>query len=371
MPPRGRAAALVRASRLEAMNAVEFYNRPAGRLPLSTFLVHMHLAWRYLLQAEFQQAGIAYFERDPARPSRYLREDGVRKAWDLERCVRERWPDAEDPVRRNLEFTIRLRERSEPRYEAGLMVIATGFVQALIVNYEDEVTSEMGAAASIAAEVQLPISLSTFSRDGLARLIAAQQALPTRLRDWIVDVRSDASDETLSDRRFEFRLEIVQKRAPLHDEELAVTFVREDDLSDEDRSAYQALERSGRIVLRERERGVSGLGLYKPKALATIVEAEIPFRFSASSELPQAWKTFKVRPPSSARGAARRHTDGRYCVYDEPHDDYMYTRAFAELLIRRCATEAGFVEVIGRHPRPKVTPPADAAPERSSLDDVA
>jgi len=31
----------------------------------------------------------------------------------------------------------------------------------------------------------------------------------------------------------------------------------------------------------------------------------------------------------------------------------MYTRAFADLLIRTCASEDGFVEVVGRHPRSK------------------
>ena len=332
---------------------MEFYNRPTSRHPLESFLVHMHLAWTALLHAEFQRAGIAYYYRDPDRPSRYLRVDGQRRPWDLDRCIRERWGDPEDPVRQNLAFTMRLRDRIEHRYEAGLMVVATGFTQALIVNFEDELVGQLGEQFSIASEVQLPIALSTFSRDGLARLIAAQQALPAWLRDWIVEFRSEVGDEVQSDRRFEFRLEIVQKRAPLHDDELAVTFVREEDLSEEDRAAYQALERSGRIVLREKERGVAGLGLYKPKALAAIVEAEIPFRFTVWSELPQAWKHFNVRPPSSAKGAARRRTDDRYCVYDEPHDDYMYTRAFADLLIRTCASEDGFVEVVGRHPRSK------------------
>ncbi len=352
MPGRGRVGAFLEAARLEALNAVEFYNRPLNRRPLESFLVHMHLAWTNLLYAEFQRAKIAYFYRDPERPSRYARVDGERRPWELDRCVRERWPQG-DPVRENLELTMRLKDRIARRHEASLMVVATGFTQALVVNFEDELTEQFSERSSIAGEVHLPISLSTFSRDGLARLVAAQQSLPEQLRDWLVEYRAAIHDDVANDRRFEFRVEIVQKAAPVHDAELAVSFVREDDLSAEDRDAYRALERSGRIVLREKDRPVSGLGLYKPKALAALVEAEIPFRFGASSELAQAWKHFGVRPASSARGAARRRTDGRYCVYDEPHDDYMYTRAFAELLISSLATEAGFREVVGRAPRAK------------------
>jgi hypothetical protein len=353
VPRWSRWSQMVEESRLEALNAVEFYNRPMSRRPLEAFLVHMHIAWLYLLQAEFLRAGISYYYRDPNHPSRYLKSDGERKSWDLERCVRERWTATNDPVRKNVEFTIRLRNRIEHRYQAGLMVVATGFTQALIINYEEEIVSQFGELCSIASEVHLPISLSTFSRDGLARLIAAQQALPGRLRDWIVDYRSGMDDEVLNDRRFEFRVEIIQKRAPAHEADLAVSFVREEELTQEQREAYEALERSGRIILREKERAVSGLGLYKPKYLASLVEDEIPFKFGASSELPQAWKKLNVRPSSSARGSTRRRTDERYCVYDEPHDDYMYTRAFAEMLIRRCGTSTGFRELIGREPRPK------------------
>lgn len=361
MPGRGRVGAFLEAARLEALNAVEFYNRPLSRRPLESFLVHMHLAWTNLLYAEFQRAKIPYFYRDEAHPARYAAVDGERRRWELDRCVRERFRDPDDPVRANLELTMRLKDRIVRRHEAGIMVVATGFTQALVVNFEDELTSHFGERYSIAGEVHLPISLSTFSRDGLARLVAAQQALPEQLRAWLVEYRAGIDGDVANDRRFEFRVEIVQRTAPADEWELAVSFVREDDLSAHDRDAYRALERSGRIVLREKDRPVSGLGLYRPKALAAVVESEIPFRFTASSELAQAWKHFKVRPPSSARGAARRRTDGRYCVYDEPHDDYMYTRSFAELLIRRLRTEAGFREVVGRAPRPKAPSPDGAA----------
>jgi hypothetical protein len=344
---------MVESSRLEALNAVEFYNRPASRRPLEAFLVHMHIAWLYLLHAEFVRAGINYHYRDPNRANRYIKVDGERKSWDLDKCVRERWPQETDPVRKNLELTVRLRNRIEHRYEAGLMVVAAGFTQALIINYEEEVVSQFGDDFTIAADVHLPISLSTFSREGVARLVAAQQDLPNRLKDFFVDFRASLGAELADDRRLEFRVEIVQKRSPTSDADLAVSFVREDELTPDQRKAYEALERTGRIVLREKERPVSNLGHYKPKAAAQLVEAAIPYRFGASSEFAQAWKMLKVRPASGARGRSRRKTDERYCIYDEPHDDYLYTQAFVDSLIRKCSTEAGFVNTIGRQPRPK------------------
>ena len=126
-PPRWHQ--MVMTSREEALNAVEFYNRPAGRRSLEAFLVHMHIAWLYVVQAEFLRDGVDYFYRQDKNPKRYVKIDGERKTWELDRCVKQRWPDASDPVRNNLELTVRLRNRIEHRHSTGLAVAATGFCQ--------------------------------------------------------------------------------------------------------------------------------------------------------------------------------------------------------------------------------------------------
>ncbi|MCL4554409.1 MAG: DUF3644 domain-containing protein [Actinobacteria bacterium] len=344
---------MVESSREEALNAVEFHNRPGARKPLESFLIHMHIAWTHLLQAEFERDSVSYYYRDRRTPSRYLKVDGERKVWELDRCVQERWKDPRDPVRNNLQLTIKLRNRIEHRYQAGLMVAAAGFAQALVINFEEELVTQFGPAYSIADQVHLPIALGTFSREGVVRLIAAQQGLPRKLQDFFVEYRSGLDSDVVNDRRFELRVDIVRKRAPRTDADLAVSFVQEEDLLPQERAAYAALEKTGRIILREKERPVSNLGRLRPKGVCEEVEGQIPFRFRHSAEFPVAWKHFRVRPAASARGKARRKTDERYCSYDEAHDDYVYTAAFVALLARECGTPEGFRNVIGRDPTPQ------------------
>lgn len=341
---------IVSTSREEALNAVEFFNRPAGRRPLEAFLVHMHIAWLYLLHAQFTRDNVNFHYRDPQRPSRYLKVDGERKAWELAKCVAERWPDANDPVRQNLELTVRLRNKIEHRYEPGLRIMTVGFAQSLILNYEEELVTQFGNDWSVADVVHMPVALSTYTREGVAAMERAQRSVPKRVRDFFVDYRDQLSPEVRDDRRFEFRIEIIQKRAAKSEADLAISFVREDELDEESRKGYEALERSGRVILREKARPVSNLGRLKPSAVCELVEAAIPFRFRHSSEFPTAWKALGVRPPSSARGKARAKTQEQYCFYDEPHDDYVYTQAYVNLLIDRCATEEGFMALIGRAP---------------------
>lgn len=341
---------VVSASREEALNAVELYNRPAGRRPLEAFLVHMHIAWLYLLHAEFMRDKVNFHYRDRDRPTRYLRVDGEKKAWELAKCVENRWPNPGDPVRQNLDLTTRLRNKVEHRHEPGLRIMSVGFAQSLILNYEEELVAQFGQKWSVADVVHMPIALSTYTREGVAAMVRAQRSVPKRLHKLFIDYRNQLSPETRDDRRFEFRIEILQKRAPKSEADLAISFVREEDLADDERKAYEALERTGRVILREKERPVSNLGRLKPSAVCERVEAAIPFRFRHSSEFPAAWKALGVRPPGSARGRARAKTQEQYCLYDEPHDDYVYTQAYVDLLIERCQTEEGFRELIGWQP---------------------
>jgi hypothetical protein len=346
---------MVESSRDECLNAVEFYNRPGSRRPLEAFLVHMHIAWLYLLHAEFEQSGINYSYLISAKPRRYMKVDGERKSWDLYRCVAERWPDPQHPVRKNLELTIRLRNKIEHRYEQGLVVASAGFCQALVLNYESELTEKFGTRMSVSSLVHLPVSLSTFNEEGVKSLVAAQLSLPSRLRNFFIDFRSGLNEDVVSDRRFEFRVELIQKRAPSGSADLAISFVREADLSEVERKAYEALEKTGRVIVRDKFRPVTNLGRFRPSDVCRHVEAAIPFKFNASAEFPQAWKNLKLRPSTSTRGDAKKITDERYCFYDEVHRDYIYTQACIDLLIKKCATESGFVEVVGRIPRRKAT----------------
>ena len=104
MGRRTRAWHMVQASMAEALLAVELYNTSGGRRSLEAFVVHMHLAWLYLLHAEFLRDGVdfRYWEQRTDRRRRLVRIDGEPKTWELARCARQRWPLDNDPIHRRL-----------------------------------------------------------------------------------------------------------------------------------------------------------------------------------------------------------------------------------------------------------------------------
>src|ERR1044072_8696423 len=102
---------IVQASRDEACLAARLYNDPAELRSFEAFVVHMHLAWLYLLHAELTRDGVDYRYRRNDNPRRLLKVDGEPKQWELAKCAAWRWPDSGDPVRSNLAFFIGLRNK--------------------------------------------------------------------------------------------------------------------------------------------------------------------------------------------------------------------------------------------------------------------
>lgn len=342
---------MVDASKGEALLAVELYNEPKQARRLEAFFVHMHLAWLYLLHGRFHRDKVDYRYRKPN--GRFEKVDGEPKTWELAKCVSERWGD-NDPVRKNLELTIALRNKIEHRFENATSFATSGYAQALLLNYEEELTTTFGEAHSLADQLRFPIFIATLTPDGARQLVRNQKDIPSKAREFIASFTADLDPSVRDDERFEFRIHLVPKTGPKTDADLAVTFVREEELTPSQRKAFEELGRQGGVVVRERVRPVANLGLMKPAAAAAAIEDRIPFRFRPSAEFPQAWKKLSCRPPANA--ADPKRTDDRYCVYDEPHGDYLYKQAFVDKVVRETATEGKFKRFIGRKPTAKPNP---------------
>ena len=186
--------ATLRAARDEAVLAVRLYNDAAEARAFEGFVVHMHVAWLYLLHARFIRDSIDYRYRERDNPHRFVKVDGEYKRWELARCVEERWPDPNSAVRKNLEFFIGLRNRIEHRHARqapDLALAVSGHAQALLLNFEEELTSTFGTDYSLATVLRFPIFVGSFTTEGTERATQATrpaarqpQAFHCRVSPW-------------------------------------------------------------------------------------------------------------------------------------------------------------------------------------------
>jgi hypothetical protein len=154
--------------------------------------------------------------------------DGEPKVWELAKCIRERIADERDPVRANLEFFLKFRNKIEHRYDAkamaalGLMI--AGKAQSYICNFEDMLVGEFGAKESLATELRFPVFLTTLTPEAVAAVKAVRSRAPRAVVAFIDKFDASLADAVNSE-RYEFRVRLIPKVGPKTDPDLAVEFV--------------------------------------------------------------------------------------------------------------------------------------------------
>jgi hypothetical protein len=352
---------VLQGSKKEALLAVDLYNGSGDNRRLEAFVVHMQIAWTYLLHAKLERDKTDYWYRD-AKTNRRIRIDGDFKTFELARCIKQAYPNQEHPVRRNVEFFIGFRNKIEHRYETLLESVVAGKCQSLIMNYERLLVEIFGAKEGLAERLRFPVFLSSLSDEAVEALKETHKRLPKRLTKYVDEYDAMLADDVRSDYRYDFRVLLIPQTGPRTDTDVAMRFVRLEDLPEEQRGQLEEV----RTIVRERQVPVSNIDRHRPGAVCAKVSETLGVRFTPSSDHVRAWKYYGVRPESGAANQTR--TDGRFCVWDEAHGDYVYTNAWIRKLATELADREKFSEVIGHDPIPLPDTQTDLAPIHGTHD---
>ncbi len=312
MAPRPRWHHMLMESQRHALKAVDEWNSPNGSY--GDFVTHMHKAWHYLLHAEFHRAGVKYHYLD--QRGHVIKVDGEAKAWALEDCLKHRYLSDSDPVRLNVELFVKLRNKLEHRYEHGLKIMTGGKAQALVINYETEMTCEFGPQYSLADRLRFPLFLHALGAARPAELEAVTAKLPRRTRELVTRFEAGLEKSLIDDLRYDYRIRLVPIVGPKTSADLALSFVNLDALTDEERKIMIEAGRTGSVIIRERHVDVVSKNKMLPKP---------------------------------------HDTDPRYCLYDEAVGVYVYTEAWVRRIVNEIGTVEKFRAFFGQEPRMKVT----------------
>jgi hypothetical protein len=343
MPARPKWWHTLQGSRREALLAVDLYNRAACERSLEGFVVHMNLAWLYLHHAKFVHEKVDFRYRKAN--GRLERIDGEVKTWDLARCLRETFPD-NSPVRANVEFFLKIRNKIEHRYEKLLADVLAGKTQALVLNFEETLTAWFGSGQGLGDSLRFPVFMSSLTPDAVKALKATHRKLPKKLTSFIQEHDASLPAAVAEDYRYDFRVYLLPQTGPKTDSDVVMRFLREDEMTDEQRQARDVVQ----TITRNKLVSVQNKGKHKPGAVARSVSEGLKVRFSVQGHHVPAWRYYEVRPETAADRPEL--TDERHCVWDEPHGDYLYTDAWIKKLIKELADPKTFKKVTGKKPEP-------------------
>lgn len=256
----------LQASKAEATLAVDLYNRSGNERQLEAFIVHMSMAWLKLLQARFARDSLDMYVRD-ASGRRQRAKDGDWVTKPLSQIASEQF-SAKDPRRLNLEFFISLRNRIEHRYERELASLVAGKTQALLLNYESVLVELFGTAESLGNVLRLPVFVSSFTDDAVAALRQSRRRMPKRVLDYLHDFDAGLDPDTADDHRYEFRIFLVPKTRSKTDADVAMSFVRIEELTEEQRDLMDRVQ----TVIREKPVPVADNDALLPGQVAAKVQ---------------------------------------------------------------------------------------------------
>lgn len=140
-----------------ATQAISTYNDPRSSFRTGNFTVLMIIAWTALTHAYFEREKVNYFYKE--KNGRYKKIDGDKKAWELSKTVTEIF-DETDPIRKNIELFIKLRNKIEHRNLPALDKELVGESQALVLNFEDWLVTKFGERYILIDTLFVPIQLS-------------------------------------------------------------------------------------------------------------------------------------------------------------------------------------------------------------------
>lgn len=329
-----------------AMLAIEVYNKPAVAFRSAGYIALMAIAWTSLLHAIFLRRDINPYYKHPN--GRYKKIDGDFSHWDLAECVRRFWgEDVHNPIRKNIEFFIPLRNKIEHRHIPELDAVIFGECQALLLNFDALMGAEFGPKHQL--RQSLSFSLQLFpSGESFASAVKANKSLQD-VKKFIDDYRSSISAEVMKSGQFAFKAFLIQVANHQAEDVLPIQFVHYDTLTADQKAEVEKFA----ALVKYKGGSIVNAGLLKPGEVVKAVQAGLGNvkverngkqvdKFNSDTHT-RCWRQYAVRPAGGAKKPD--NTKQAYCVYDKAHGDYLYTQAWVNFLIEKMADAAEYAKL--------------------------
>lgn len=332
----GKAKTILDNSINSAITAVETYNRPRTKFRIENYIILMVIAWTKLFHAYFQTTiGERYFYKE--KNGRYKKIDGEKKAWELKECIKQYQKNAgrdklSDGVVANLNFFIGIRNKIEHRYwdSSTLDILLFGECQSLLYNYENLLVELFGNDYSLNMSLAYALQFSQIRAN--EQLTAQRELLSKDMQDikkYIDKYKTDLPQEVYDSQEYSIKLLQIPKISNTKRSDLAVEFVYWNTISEEDKENYNKVT----AIIKDKivKHNVSNANMLRPIDVRNAVREKTGVEISQSNHT-DLWKAFSVRP--HAKSEAKFDTITKYCIYDEPHNDYLYTSEWVDFIVK-------------------------------------
>ena len=326
-----------------ALLAIETYNKPAIKFRSGGFIVLMVIAWTSLFHAIFFKRKIKPFYRKKDS-NRFEIKDHDYCYWELLTCLKEYYKfDTENPIRKNLELFIPLRNiiehKSLPEIDPNLFAEC----QAMVINYDRVLETEFGIKYCIRESLSFSLQLFPSSKN-LVTAVKSNKDLKAVVR-FLEQYRASLTTDVIESGQYAFKAFLLQVSNHQSKDALPVQFVRYDQLSEDEKKnakrfaalikekVVEKVVSNHNLILPSKVVAKVQRGLGNPKIIKNGMEKE---KFNSDTHT-RCWKKYCVRPNKKDKNP--QNTNDKYCVYDKLTGNYGYTQEWVDFLIDKMGDE--------------------------------
>ncbi|MCL4346005.1 MAG: DUF3644 domain-containing protein [Candidatus Thermoplasmatota archaeon] len=338
-------------SKSSAISAIQNFNNPLSEFRYENFIVQIVIAWNALLQSILLKKNQNIYEKDSK--SEYILVDGRKKTISVERLSNIFFNNNDDPVFRNLEFIIKLRNEIEHSLYTNISawkIDIFGECQSCLINYDSLIKEEFGDHAGITDKMYLAIQLSkSFVKEQVETQTKQAREAELSIKQLIESYRDNISIEMYNDLRYRFSIFIIPKVSNnKHADDIPVLFNNDIKIDPEEIKG-----KFGLLTVKTTQIEVPTQRSYKLKPKEIVEQVKIMTgRYDFKIYLhTNCWRKYKARPRDK-----KNNFKNEFCLFDEAHRDYVYTQKWVDFLVQKLKKDIEYESIQKRsYQEPKVS----------------
>lgn len=324
-------------ARDSALLAVEVYNKPAVKFKSAAYISLMYIAWTALFHSIFFKRKIKPFYKND-KSKKFEKIDGDYKHWELCKCLEQYFKqDVNNPIRKNIEFFIPLRNKIEHRHLPELDSNIFAECQSLLLNFDEILENEYGTKFCL--RECLSFALQMFPNSSSFNEAFKRNKEVDEVLEFINSYRSMLSQDVVNSGKYSFKAYLIKVANHHSKDALPIQFVNFDELTEEQKQNMNQFI----VALKEKSISVANKNLLKPGEVVkeVLVKLENPKVIKKGVEVDilnlhthqLLYQKYNVRPKGKSK--TPEATNLKYCIYDKAHKDYLYTNEWVKFLVEK------------------------------------
>ncbi len=294
--------------------AVNIFNNPTMKFKTEAFSILSNVAWTHLLHEFYVKKNISIVGKD----GRTLLLSQMIKRQDCPLTA---------GVKNNIDSMKQIRDDAEHGLLGRSDDKWLSLFQACCLNFDRVIQELFGEQLSLQGDLSLALQFSKLNIDQV--VTTNKYMIPATIEALDARIKGDLTEEQLSDIEYQFRVIYTLDSASKSQSHMQFIHPSSDDA------------KSIRNVL-VKYAFQDDMYPFKPKQVITLVSNQSGKSFTLHNHA-QAWQKFSIRPRAGVRHPENTNKD--YCIYNQAHTDYTYSKKWVEFIVSQIITEDGYKSI--------------------------